>query len=336
MPSVSELVSYNFLVVGDILTIHEELHRLSERHTVKHVPNISRQQVIADIRAVAAECRIDILFLLDGSLKFAPVNKEIIGCLLPSLRFVSGIGAGFDHIDVEYLASHGVYYSNTPNAVAFSTATTTTMLILETIRAASQAEMGVRRGEWRGRLQPTPDTRGLVVGIIGMGTIGKYVNKQVQVFGMRVIYHNRRRLSPEEENGAQHVSFDELLRNADLICLNCPLTPQTRHMISDEQIAKMRKGVFIVNTSRGAVIDEHALIRAMESGKVCRVGLDVFEKEPLVHPYFMNSERATVLPHWSTSTTKVAYDNEREGLANIAAFLSEGKPNTPVNRPVFD
>jgi len=217
--------------------------------------------------------------------------------------------------------------------VSYPTATTATMLILQSVRAASQAELGVRRGEWRGRLTPTPDTRDLVVGILGMGTIGKIVAQQVQAFGMQVIYHNRTRLPLNEEMGAEYVSFDELLACSNVITIHCPLSSATRHLISDNEFNQMRKGVFIVNTSRGAVINTEALIRAMESGRVARVGLDVFEKEPSVHPYLMQSDKATLLPHWGTSTTRTAMEVEKEGLSNVTSFLRTGIPNTPVNNP---
>ncbi|KAG9001294.1 hypothetical protein FRB90_011651 [Tulasnella sp. 427] len=266
MPSVAQL-SKTILVVGEVQAIHDDLKRMAQRHTIKYIPNQSRQQIIKDIKRIAQDTRVDILFFMDGSLKSKPIDEEVFAPLLPHLSLVSGIGCGFDHMAVEYLERNKIFYSNTPKAVSFPTATTASMLVLQTLRAASQAEAGIRRGEWRGSLTPTPDTREVVVGILGMGTIGKS--------------------NP----------YDAL-----------SLLP---------------------------VIDENALVRAMEAGIVSRVGLDVFEKEPLVHPYLMKSERATLLPHWGTSTTRTVVDAEKEGLANITAFLATGTPNTPVNNP-FD
>ncbi|KAG8960186.1 palmitoyltransferase pfa5 [Tulasnella sp. 408] len=332
MPSVAQL-SKTILVVGEVQAITEDLKRMSQRHTIKYIPNISRQQIIKDIKRIAQDHRVDILFFMDGSLKSKPIDEEVFAPLLPHLSLVSGIGCGFDHMAVEYLERNKVFYSNTPKAVSFPTATTATMLILQTLRAASHAEIGIRRGGWRDGLTPTPDTREVVVGILGMGTIGKLVCQQVQAFGMQVIYHNRRPLPREEEFGAQYVSFEQLLQYSDVITIHCPLTPQSRHLFNDATFSQMRKGMFIVNTSRGSVIDEEALVRAMEDGTVSRVGLDVFEKEPFVHPYLMKSERATLLPHWGTSTTRTVVDAEKEGLANITAFLGTGTPNTPVNNP---
>ncbi|KAG8954617.1 hypothetical protein FRC04_011050 [Tulasnella sp. 424] len=348
MPSVAQL-SKTILVVGDVQAIHDDLKRMSQRHTIKYIPNLSRQQIIKDIKRIAQETRVDILFFMDGSLKSKPIDEEVFAPLLPHLSLVSGIGCGFDHMAVEYLERNKVFYSNTPKAVSHPTATTATMLILQTLRAASQAELGIRRGEWRTGLTPTPDVRETVVGILGMGTIGKIVCQQVQAFGMQVIYHNRRPLPASEEFGAQYVTFDQLLQYSTIITIHCPLTPESRHTFNDATFSKMARGMFLVNTSRGsggsgpnlvhppnvAVIDENALVRAMEDGIVSRVGLDVFEKEPLVHPYLMKSERATLLPHWGTSTTRTVVDAEKEGLANITAFLATGTPNTPVNNP-FD
>ncbi|GJJ12459.1 hypothetical protein Clacol_006701 [Clathrus columnatus] len=207
------------------------------------------------------------------------------------------------------------------------------MLIMQTVRAASQAEARVRAGRWREGLKATPDIRDLTLGIVGLGTIGKIVHQQVKALGMKVIYNNRHRLPPEEEDGAEYVSFEDLIHIADVISLHTPLTEETHHMISDDQFRQMKDGVFIVNTSRGSVIDEEALVRALQSGKVCRVGLDVFEREPFVHPWLAQSDRCTLLPHWAAATTRVSVDGEKEILANLQAWITTGKPNSPVNKP---
>lgn len=153
------------------------------------------------------------------------------------------------------------------------------------------------------------------------------------------------------------MSFDELIETADVITLHCPLTSLTRHLLSDAQFEKMKDGVFIVNTSRGAgvyflpatvqvqvrclfarifstVIDEKALVRAMKSGKVSRVGLDVFECEPEIDPYLLESERTSLLPHWATHTTRTQRETEREMIANFRKWEQTGRPNTPINEPV--
>ncbi|KAJ1309941.1 hypothetical protein OPQ81_006700 [Rhizoctonia solani] len=233
-------------------------------------------------------------------------------------------------------ATQIAYYANAPISVSEPTATTTVTLVLQTIRATTQAEMSLRKGQWTKGLEATDDIRDLAVGIIGYGTIGRLVQKKLQALGVKkFFYHNRHRIPPEDENGAIYSSLDQLLSESDLVTLHCPLTPDTRHILSDEQFAKMKHGAYIVNTSRGPVIDEEALVRAMKSGQILRVGLDVFENEPKVHPYLMTSERATLLPNWGSKVKRVYYDVEHECLDNLDTWLETGVPRTPVNKPTL-
>ncbi|KAF8320119.1 hypothetical protein DL93DRAFT_2053119, partial [Clavulina sp. PMI_390] len=256
-------------------------------------------------------------------------DERLLGAFMPHLRFVAGMGAGFDHVDLDYLTDNGVIYANTPFAVSDPTATTTIQLIFQTVRAASQAEAVVRRGEWRRGLTSTPDVRDMTIGIVGMGTIGKLVERKLDALGYRTVYHNRRPLPPN--GSSEYVSFDELLEVADIISIHCPLNDDSHHMFSDAEFDRMKDGVFIINTARGSVVDEKALVRAMKSGKVSRVGLDVFEREPEIDPYLLASERATLLPHWATHTTRTQRETEREMLANFKKWLHTGRPTTPVN-----
>lgn len=312
----------------------DELRALEVTHgaTVLQLDKPTREEFLEEIASVAKEHKVTIL-LTTYSPILRNLNKDFVEPLLPSLRLVAGIGSGYEHVDVDFLTAHGVYYSNTPVGVSEPTALTTVMLILQTVRDATQAAANVRSGQWINGLGFTPDVRGLVVGIIGMGRIGKLVRDKVTALGMKVVYSNRKRLPEAEEKGATYLSFDELLQQAQLISIHCPLTPETRHLLSDEQFAKMQDGVFIVNTARGAVIDEAALVRAMQSGKVLRCGLDTFEEEPKVHPWLAESNRAALLPHFSCFTTRIFRDLELEILENIVAFMEKGTPNTPVNQP---
>ncbi|EJT98011.1 hypothetical protein DACRYDRAFT_84417 [Dacryopinax primogenitus] len=262
------------------------------------------------------------------------VNEELIGCLQGSLKYINGHGAGFDHVDMDWVTNElGAYYVNSPNAVSHPTATTTTMLILDCVRWTSQLELSTRRGEWKGGAGLTNDTRDMVVGIVGMGTIGRIVRDQIQAFGSKVIYSNRRQLPEAEENGAKYVSFEELLSTADVISLNCPLTPDTFHLIGEKEFSRMKQGVMIVNTSRGKVIDEPALVAALKSGHVARAGLDVYENEPHPHPELLSCERCTVLPHHGGGTQRVVHDAELEILGNMRAFFENGTAENAVNNP---
>ncbi|TRM63135.1 D-isomer specific 2-hydroxyacid dehydrogenase [Schizophyllum amplum] len=156
----------------------------------------------------------------------------------------------------------------------------------------------------------------------------------MQHFGMKVIYSNRHRLPEEEEKGAEFVSFDEILVRADVLSLNCPLTKHTRHLLNAEAFVKMRDGIIIVNTSRGPVIHEQALVDALESGKVLRAALDVFEFEPQVHPGLIKSRHTTLSPHGAVYNETLFEDQQTEILSNLEAFIKTGTPNTPVNQPI--
>jgi glyoxylate reductase len=165
-------------------------------------------------------------------------------------------------------------------------------------------------GKWRGNFALGHDPKDKVLGILGMGGIGSAVAHRARAFGMKIQYHNRHQLPPTKEAGAKYVSFDELLRTSDVLSLNLALNASTRHIIDKEQFAQMKDGVVIVNTARGPLMDEAALVEALKSGKVWTCGLDVFEEEPKIHPGLLECERAVLLPHVGTGTfeTQVSFD----------------------------
>ena len=145
-----------------------------------------------------------------------------------------------------------------------------------------------------------------MLGILGMGGNGRNLPRKMRAFGMQVVYHNRKRLSDEDEDGARYVGFDELLRSSDVVSLNLPLNERTRGLVGERELKRMKRGVVIVNTARGAVVDEDALVKALQEGKVGCVGLDVFEEEPAVHEGLRRDERVLLLPHMGTWTVEVS------------------------------
>ena len=157
-------------------------------------------------------------------------------------------------------------------------------------------------GKWRGNFALGHDPKNKTLGILGMGGIGSAVAHRAKAFGMNIQYHNRHQLPPNKEDGAKYVSFEELLKTSDVLSLNLALNPSTRHIIGKEQFAQMKDGVIIVNTARGPLIDEAALVDALKSGKVWTCGLDVFEEEPKIHPGLLECENAVLLPHVGTGT----------------------------------
>lgn len=201
----------------------------------------------------------------------------------------------------------------------------------------------LRAGTWRGN--PTPalgrDPQGKTLGILGMGGIGRNVARKARAFGMKIRYHNRKRLSTDLEDGAEYVDFETLLKESDVLSLNLPLNvsdpktrpetdltaiqPNTRHTISTPQFALMKRGIVIVNTARGAVMDEAALVEALESGQVFSAGLDVFEKEPEVHPGLIANDRVLLVPHMGTWTVETELKMEEWAIDNVRMSIEEGK-----------
>ncbi|QRW15111.1 D-isomer specific 2-hydroxyacid dehydrogenase, NAD binding domain [Ceratobasidium sp. AG-Ba] len=323
------------LAQRDIFHGKKRLKALEERCHFAFVEPTTRDDVISQLGKLAAERPYEAMLFFPGFWIFKIWDKDLFGPFAGTLKLVVTSSAGYDHIDVDYLSQKGAYLANSPAAVAEPTAMTTLMLILQTVRNTTHAEMTLRRGKWRAGLELTDDIRDMTIGIIGNGRIGQLVQKKLQALGTkRILYNSRRQLPPSDENGAIYKSIDDLLKESDLVTLHCPYTPETRHLLSDAQFALMKRGSYLVNTSRGPVIDEEALVRAMKSGQIGRVGLDVFENEPDVHPYLMQSERATLFPHWGSSVKRAIPDVDHECLDNLEEWLKTGVPNTPVNKPI--
>ena len=193
---------------------------------------------------------------------------------------------------------------------------------LRRIRAPFNA---VQKGEWRGKpFELGHDPRKKTLGILGMGGIGKAVAARAKPFGMSIQYHNRNRLPESEEQGAKYVSFEELLKTSDVLSLNLALNQSTKHIASKPQFDLMKDGIVIINTARGALIDEAALVDALNSGKVLSAGLDVFENEPKIHPGLIENQNAVLLPHVGTATWETQKDMELLVLENLKSAI-EGK-----------
>ena len=258
-------------------------------------------------------------------------DQELIDVLPSSLRFVSHNGAGYDSIDASACANRGISVSNTPGAVDASTADTTMFLIIGALRRIHVPATALRAGKWRGRMCLTHEPEGKTLGILGMGGIGTAVARRAIPFGMRVQYHNRNRV-PASQNavGAKYVSFEELLRTSDIISVHLPLNASTRGLISRDQFARMKDGVVLINTARGPIVNEDALVEALDSGKVWGAGLDVHEHEPKIHPGLIGNENCVLLPHVGTGTLETQRKMEVLVCENIKTALERGHLKTPV------
>ncbi|KAK3352834.1 D-isomer specific 2-hydroxyacid dehydrogenase [Lasiosphaeria hispida] len=256
------------------------------------------------------------------------VDSELVAALPASLRFICHNGAGYDQVSIPACTARNILVSNTPTAVDDATADTAIFLLLGALRNFAVGMASLRAGEWRGTTLPAlgHDPQGKVFGILGMGGIGCNLARKAAVFGMKIRYHNRTRLDPELEKniGVEYADFDTLLAESDVLSLNLPLNPNTRHTISTPEFAKMKRGITIVNTARGAIIDEAALVNALDSGQVNSAGLDVYEEEPAVHPGLLSNPRVMLIPHMGTWTIETETKMEEWTISNVRMAIKSG------------
>lgn len=220
--------------------------------------------------------------------------------------------------------------SSTPIAVDNATADVGIFLLLGALRQATIPLMAIRDGKWRGETPIGHDPKDKTLGILGMGGIGRAMAHRARAFGMKIAYHNRSRLSEELEGDATYLSFNDLLAQSDVLSLNLSLNAKTRHIISAPEFAKMKDGVVLVNTARGALINEKDLVKALDSGKVASAGLDVFESEPKVEEGLLKNDRVVLLPHIGTNTWETQKEMELLVLHNLENGVDKGELLTQI------
>jgi len=253
------------------------------------------------------------------------------------LKIVANVAVGYENVDIAAAEGRGVIVTNTPDVLTESTADHTFALLLAAARRISEADVAVRNGEfpsWGLQQQLTGiDVHGKILGIVGMGRIGAAVARRGHHgFGMRVLYHSQTpKPNLESELGALRVSFEDLLKQSDFVCVHVPLTLETRHMFDADAFAQMKSTAILVNVSRGAVVDEAALVRALRGHAIAGAGLDVFEQEPAVHPELMQLREQVVLtPHLGSATEETRMAMADIAVDNVLAVLAGKPPLTPV------
>jgi lactate dehydrogenase-like 2-hydroxyacid dehydrogenase len=254
----------------------------------------------------------------------------------PQLKVVANIAVGFNNIDLPACTSRGIMATNTPGVLDDSTADLAWTLMLAAARRITELERRVRNGEWTGwRLKQWlgVDVHHATLGIFGMGRIGQAIAKRAGGFDMKVIYHNRSRLSPEIERrvNAGFVSKEALLREADFIVLQVPYTPETHHMIGAAELKQMKKSAVLINSTRGGVVDDAALIAALRDGTIRAAGLDVFENEPRLSPGFLELDNVVLAPHVGSSTEATRRAMAMTAAKNLVAALSGETPRNLLN-----
>jgi len=254
----------------------------------------------------------------------------------PKLRMIANFGAGYDNIDMDYANAKGIVVSNSPDPVTEPTAELAMGLMIATARRLGEINTILKNKEalqWGVMRNLSTTLVGKRLGIIGMGAIGKALARRAIASGMSVVYHNRKRVSIEEEQQlkANYLPMDELLQTADVVSLNMPLTPQTHHMISTDELKLMKKSAYLINTARGPVVNEIALIEALQKGMIAGAGLDVFEKEPTIPDALRELSNVVLMPHLGTATHETRGEMSLLVAQNINEFFKGNKPPNQVN-----
>ncbi len=287
---------------------------------------ISQEKLIAEL----ADAEALICLLTDR------IDQELISAA-STLRIIANVAVGYENIDIGAACERGIIVTNTPDVLTEATADLTFALLLGAARRIAEADAAVRRGEFPtwGLDQPLTGSGvfGKTLGIVGMGRIGTAVARRGRRgFGMRVLYHNRTRdAAAEEDLGVEWVPFERLLEESDYVSVHVPLTDETHHLFGRGAFERMKPTAILVNVARGPVVDEAALVGALEAGTIAGAGLDVYEDEPNVHPGLLRlRERVVLTPHLGSATRETRKRMAELAVSNVLAVLSGKEPLTPV------
>jgi lactate dehydrogenase-like 2-hydroxyacid dehydrogenase len=257
------------------------------------------------------------------------LTSEVLSVEPLRARLLANFGVGFNHIDTAAAKTRGLAVSNTPDVLTEATADIAVTLLLMVSRRAGEGERHVRCGAWTG-WRPThmlgTEVSGKTLGLVGMGRIARAVARRAHHgFGMRVIFHDPYPPSPSEAAalGAEpRETLERLLDQADFVSLHCPASPETRHLMNRERLARMRRSAFLINTARGDVVDETALVEALADGTIAGAGLDVYEREPEITPELLRMENVVLLPHLGSATQETRVAMGRRAVENLRLFFS--------------
>ena len=301
---------------------------------------LSKLQGVADVDVYTGESAIPA-----AELRARAVNADAIVCLLTDridrdvidaaakLRVVANVAVGYNNIDVPYARSRGIAVTNTPDVLTESVADFTWAMILAITRRISEGERLVRSGRWKGwalDLMLGSELRGKQLGLVGVGRIGRAVAARAPAFGMRVAYAQRPTSREVDLPNADRMSIDRVLNTSDVVSLHVPLTDETRHLIDKRALARMKRSAYLINTSRGPVVDEEALSWALQQHLIAGAALDVYEEEPKIHPGLLSLDNALLLPHLGSATTETRTAMADLAVDNALAVLAGRAPLTPV------
>jgi glyoxylate reductase len=285
----------------------------------------------ASIRRAAEGCVGIVSQLMD------PIRETVLST--PGLKIVSNVAVGFDNIDVPTATAHKVMVTNTPGVLDDATADFAFTLLMAAARRIVEADSFTRQGRFRGwaiDMMLGADVHGATLGLIGVGRIGRGVAHRAKGFNMRVLYYDPQPLPPdaERELGATRVDLGRLLGESDFVSVHVPLTQETHHLLSTPQFGQMKRSAIIINTSRGPVIDEAALVEALNAKKIAGVAMDVYEREPAVHPGLIPMPNVVLAPHIASATVRTRSEMSAMAARNMATAVRGGRPPNLLNPEV--
>lgn len=317
------------LICSTIVWAHEDVKRLlGDIAEVVYVDSPDRASFLAGFQEGGKYAGAIAIYRENTSAsKLGIFDKELIEGLPSSVKWIAHNGAGYDPVDVHACVAKGIRLSNTPGAVDDATATTALYLLISTLRQYSIAERSLRALKWKpeGLNTITHDITGRTLAILGLGGIGLRLAELVQSFPMRVIYHSRHRHPAAPSFCEYFENVEEMLAQADVLSVHVPLRPDTVGLVGEKWIRALKPRSVLINTARGKVIDEEALIRALEDGHLAAAGLDVFPNEPEVNPRLLEFPQVTLLPHMGTENQDSQRKMEVRALANLRDFLTIGR-----------
>jgi len=261
-------------------------------------------------------------------------TTDVIGRLPEEVKIIANFSVGVGHVDLMASKDKGIVVTNTPDVLSDATAEIAILLMLGAARRAGEGEALVRTQAWKDwnpSFMVGTQITGKRFGIVGMGRVGQVVADRARCFGMEIHYHNRSRLTPELEKGAiYHETLEDMLPVCQILSLNCPNTPDTVGLLNAERIARLPDGAIVINTARGVVVNDEALIEALQSGKLAAAGLDVFNNEPDIHPKYRDLKNTFLMPHIGSATTETRDAMGFRALDNLDAFFKGEEPGDRV------
>jgi glyoxylate reductase len=258
----------------------------------------------------------------------------------PKLKVVAQMAVGFDKVDVKAATARGIPVTNTPGVLTETTADTAWVLLMATARRVVEADNYMRSGKykhWGPLLLTGTDVHGKTLGILGFGRIGKAMARRARGFDMKVLYYDEQRATAEEEKtpGVEYRSFEDVLREADFVTIHTPYMPSTHHLLGEKQFVMMKRTAFVINTARGPIIDEKAMVKALQNGEIAGAGLDVYEREPAMEPALATMQNVVVFPHIGSASVETRTKMAVMAAENVIAVINGKRPPNLVNPDAY-